>query len=182
MSMLLLALMLLGCVAANPNGLGRLPPLGWNTWCTSAACDQPDSPALPHGGRMTGGLHDNCSEALVKSVATEMIANGMRDAGYTRINLDDCWGATVLEGNRADHGKYTWSPTRFPAGIPALTSWLHERGFLFGLYTASGNKTCSSGGRDSYVPGSCQSMDPNATEADCEFDQDAATFASWGVE
>jgi hypothetical protein len=24
-------------------------------------------------------------------------------------------------------------------------------------------------------------MDPNATEADCEFDMDAATFASWGV-
>ena len=131
---------------------------------------------------MSGGLHDNCSEALVKSVATEMIANGMRDAGYTRINLDDCWGATVLDGNRAEHGKYTWSPTRFPAGIPALTGWLHERGFLFGLYTSSGNKTCSSGGRSSYVPGSCQSMDPNATEADCEFDQDAATFASWGVD
>jgi hypothetical protein len=110
--------------------------------------------------RSHGGLHDNCSEALVKSVATEMIANGMRDAGYRRINLDDCWyrpsfapaaaaanrrsgradlrlavgrGATNLEGNRADHGRYTWSPTRFPSGIPALVTWLHERGFLFGL-------------------------------------------------
>ena len=39
---------------------------------------------------LVGSLHDNCSEALVKSVATEMISNGMRDAGYTHINLDDC--------------------------------------------------------------------------------------------
>lgn len=163
--------------SANPNGLGRLPPMGWNTWCTSAACDQPNTPSMSRAG-----LHDNCSEALVKSVATEMISNGMRDAGYRHINLDDCWGATNLEGNRADNGRYTWSPERFPSGIPALVDWLHERGFLFGLYTASGNATCSSGGREGYVPGSCQSDDPDATEADCEFDQDAATFASWGVE
>ena len=46
--------------------------------------------------RSHGGLHDNCSEALVKSVATEMIANGMRDAGYRRINLDDCWYRPIL--------------------------------------------------------------------------------------
>lgn len=147
-----------------------------NTWCTSAGCDQPQLPSF------TGGLHDNCSEALVKSVATAMLANGMKEAGYNRINLDDCWGATDLEGNRADHGKYTWSPKRFPSGIPALTSWLHERGFLFGLYTSSGNQTCSSGERAGFVPGSCQSSDPNAGEKDCEFDQDAATFASWGVD
>lgn len=100
-------------------------------------------------------------------------------AGVAR---DDCWGATDLEGNREHNGAYTWSPSRFPSGIPALVDWLHARGFLFGLYTASGNATCSSGGRKGYVPGSCQSDDPNATEADCEFDQDAATFASWGVE
>ena len=238
-----------GRTSANPNGLGRLPPLGWcarsigqqparryrptaiaakaaprsqsgtsqrpapratahsaprpdhasarppqsadlpdtdprrfiprccrNTWCTSAGCDQPQLPSF------TGGLHDNCSEALVKSVATAMLSNGMKEAGYNRINLDDCWGATNLEGNRADHGKYTWSPKRFPSGIPALTAWLHERGFLFGLYTSSGNQTCSSGERAGFVPGSCQSSDPNAGESDCEFDQDAATFASWGVD
>ena len=55
---------------------------------------------------MKSGLHDNCSEALVKSVATEMLSNGMKEAGYNRINLDDCWGATDLEGNRADSGRY----------------------------------------------------------------------------
>ena len=91
------ALLTLYGASANPNGLGRLPPLGWNTWCTSAACDQPNMPSMT-----AAGLHDNCSEALVKSVATEMISNGMRDSGYRHINLDDCWGATNLEGNRAD--------------------------------------------------------------------------------
>ena len=109
------------CVKARDNGLGRLPPRGWNTWCTGASCY--NSFSLPHNengqnynhnhnhnqsqshfastsdqpGRLRaargGKLHDNCSEALVKSVATEMVANGMLAAGYNRINLDDCWGA-----------------------------------------------------------------------------------------
>jgi hypothetical protein len=36
-----------------------------------------------------GPLHDVCSEEMVKSVANAMISNGMRDAGYNYINLDD---------------------------------------------------------------------------------------------
>lgn len=61
--------------------------------------------------------------------------------GYEYINLDDCWG-----GQRSSTGEYTWDANRFPSGIPALTAWLHQRGFKFGLYTSAGNTTCSSGG------------------------------------
>lgn len=49
--------------AAYDNGLGRTPPLGWNTWMTC--------------GDSTCG-HDVCSEAEVKSIATAMQANGMQ--------------------------------------------------------------------------------------------------------
>jgi len=165
----LLLLALAALAPANPNGLGRLPPRGWNTWCTGASCDQPNITL----GFPASGLHDNCSEATIKSVASDMVTNGMLAAGWDHINMDDCWGATNLQypgGVRGD-GPYRWDPQRFPSGIPALASWLHARGFKFGLYTASGNSTCSSGGRKGFVPGSVG-----------HFEQDAQTFADWGVD
>ena len=165
MAVFLLSACVLRTSAANPNGLGRLPPRGWNTWCTGASCWQP--------GSKPSSLHDNCSEALIKDVATEMIANGMQAAGWDQINMDDCWGATNLQypgGERGDSA-YRWDPERFPSGIPALAKWLHDRSFKFGLYTASGNATCSSGGRKGTVPGSVG-----------HFTEDAQTFADWGVD
>jgi alpha-galactosidase len=131
--------------------LGRTPPMGWNTWktCGDDACS-----------------HDACSEAEIKDVALAMQTNGMQALGYNYINLDDCWG-----GPRASNGSYTWDASRFPSGIPALADWLHQKGFLFGLYTSAGNQTCSSGGRPFKVPGSRG-----------HYDEDAKSFASWGVD
>ena len=96
----------------------------------------------------------------------------MLAAGWDHINMDDCWGATNVQypGGERGNGTYRWDPERFPSGIPALASWLHDRGFKFGLYTASGNSTCSDGGRKGYVPGSVG-----------HFTEDAQTFADWGV-
>ena len=48
---------------------------------------------------------------------------------------------------RTADGRLTWDPRRFPSGLPALIQWLHAKSFLFGLYTAAGNLTCSNGGR-----------------------------------
>ena len=53
-------------------GLALTPPMGWNTWNTFAA---------------------NIDENLIKETADTMIANGMRDAGYVYIVVDDCWEA-----------------------------------------------------------------------------------------
>ena len=72
-----------------------------------------------------------------------MLDNGMRAAGWSYINLDDCW----VDLERTAAGELTWDRSRFPSGIPALIDWLHSRSFLFGLYTAAGNLTCSTGGR-----------------------------------
>ncbi|ETO10756.1 hypothetical protein RFI_26621, partial [Reticulomyxa filosa] len=60
---------------------------------------------------------------------------------------------------------------RFPSGIANLTEWLHENGFLFGLYTNAGDKTCSSGRRVLKPPGSYG-----------HYQQDANTFAEWEVD
>ena len=58
-------------------------------------------------------FHDVCTEAMVKDVAQSMIDQGLHAAGYTRVNLDDCWEATTRDpktnATRAD-------PSRFPSG------------------------------------------------------------------
>ena len=151
-----------GCCA------GRLPPLGWNSWCTGGSCGQPGY--VRNASR--AGLHDVCNEAEVKQVATAMLDNGMRAAGWSYINLDDCW----VDLERTAAGELTWDRSRFPSGIPALIDWLHSRSFLFGLYTAAGNLTCSTGGRVSPTGAK------GAPGSGGHYAQDASTFASWGVD
>jgi alpha-galactosidase len=141
-----------GVVQALNNGLGRTPPLGWSTWltCEDAAC-----------------THDYCDENEVKSAATAMQTSGMQEIGWNYVILDDCWAYARDPSSSV----LTWDPDRFPSGMPALASWLHERNFSFGLYTSAGNETCSSGGRPITVPGSKG-----------HYPLDTKTFASWGVD
>ena len=134
------------------NKVGKPPPLGWNTWKT---CGEP-----------TCG-HDICNEAEIKSVANAMATNGLQELGYNYINLDDCWASTRKKSDQT----LTWDTVRFPSGLPALISWLHQKGFKFGLYTSAGNQTCSSGGRKYPIPGS-----------EGHYDLDAKTFAAWQVD
>jgi len=144
----LLAMTMTVAYAAD-NGLARTPQLGWNTWCALNTCG-----------------YDVCYEAEIRAMADAMVANGMRDLGYTMINLDDCWG--YPRDNVT--GEYRWDPSRFPSGIPALVQYLAARGFTLGVYTDSGIYTCSSGQRKFKIPGSFE-----------HYAQDAATFVKWGV-
>ncbi len=126
--------------AQEPPGLALTPPMGWNTWNTF-------------------GVH--CSESLVKETADAMVANGMRDAGYTYLVIDDAWSAKERDGD----GNLVADPVKFPDGMKALARYLHERGFRFGIYNCAGKATCAGypGGRGH------------------EF-QDARTYASWDVD
>ena len=78
----LLVLTLSTVEARNNTKLGRLPPLGWNTWCTWSSCHQ-DNSSLSHA------FHDVCTESMVKDVAQAIIDQGLQKAGYRWINLDD---------------------------------------------------------------------------------------------
>jgi len=95
-----------------------------------------------------------------------MISSGLSKLGYQYINLDDCWADTTdTQGNiQAD-------VSRFPSGMKALVDKIHGLGLKFGLYTCAGTYTCSPGGRNHQIPGSFG-----------HYQQDANTFASWGVD
>jgi alpha-galactosidase len=127
-------------LAQKFSGLALTPPMGWNTWNTFAS---------------------HINENLVHETAEAMIANGMRDAGYVYIVLDDTWSAKERDGN----GNLVPDPEKFPSGMKALGDYLHAKGFKFGLYSCAGTRTCGD------YPGSWGH----------EF-QDARLFASWGVD
>ncbi|MGC2764742.1 MAG: glycoside hydrolase family 27 protein [Candidatus Acidiferrum sp.] len=121
------------------NSLAQTPPMGWNSW-NKFAC--------------------NVSEDLIKSVADAIASNGMKDAGYQYVVIDDCW-----QVSRDENGFIVADPQRFPSGMKALADDIHSKGLKFGLYSDAGTKTCA--GR----PGS-QGHEH----------QDALQYARWGVD
>ena len=136
------------------NGLGRLPPMGWNSWCTSEGAFQPSVCNLV--GK------DPCSDKQVRSVANAIVDEGMDKLGYKYLVLDDCWS----EATRNATGHLQAYPDKFPTGISGLADYVHSKGLMLGVYTSYGTKTCK-GGR----PGSFG-----------YYDKDANTLASWGVD
>ncbi|KAF9883649.1 hypothetical protein FE257_003083 [Aspergillus nanangensis] len=99
-------------------------------------------------------------ETLFLTTATTMLSTGLLTAGYTRLNLDDCW--TTHE--RAPNGSLQWDSGKFPHGIPWLAEFVKSQGIELGIYADAGNATC--GG----FPGS------EGWE-----EVDAGVFGEWGV-
>lgn len=120
--------------------LAMTPPMGWNTWNT---------------------FYDQINEELARSTADAMVEQGLLDAGYEYLILDDCWSAK----ERDAAGRLSADPEKFPSGIKALSDYVHSKGLKFGIYSCCGVRTCA--GR----PGSFEH----------EFD-DARQFAEWGVD
>lgn len=121
------------------NGLAPTPPMGWNSW-NKFGC--------------------KVDEKVIRQTADAIAANGMKDAGYRYVVIDDCW-----HGARDADGFITADAAKFPSGIKALADYVHAKGLKFGIYSDAGRKTC--GGR----PGS----------QGHEY-QDALTYARWGVD
>ncbi|MEZ0110837.1 alpha-galactosidase [Catenulispora sp. EB89] len=114
--------------------------------------------------------HYQCSvdESVVVANADALVSSGLAAKGYKTVTVDDCWMAS----SRDSAGNLVADSTKFPHGMAWLGSYLHSKGLNFGIYEDAGSSTC--GG----YPGSGQ---PQGGGAD-HFAQDAATFASWGVD
>jgi alpha-galactosidase len=121
------------------NSLAPTPPMGWNSWNKF-------------------GCH--VSEDLIKSVADAIASNGMKDAGYQYVVIDDCW-----QVGRDENGFILADAEHFPSGIKALADYVHSKGLKLGIYSDAGTKTCA--GR----PGSMGH----------EY-QDALQYARWGID
>lgn len=122
------------------NGVALTPPMGWSSWNT---------------------FRNRINEKLILETAQAMKDNGLIEAGYKYINLDDCWQSSM----RSENGELVGDYETFPNGIPALAKKVNALGLKLGAYTSDGTLTCedlpASLGRENI---------------------DAYTLAKWGVE
>ena len=136
---LMLAWLPLAGKAQKWEGLSQTPQMGWSSW---------------------NKFQGNIDEDIIKGIADAMVSSGLRDAGYTYINIDDCW-----HGKRDVDGFIQPDPKHFPNGMKALADYVHARGLKLGIYSDAGSETCA--GR----PGSLGH----------EY-QDALQYARWEVD
>ena len=113
------------------------PPMGWNSW-NHFAC--------------------KVTAADVRAAADAIATNGMKQAGYIYVNIDDCW-----QGTRDDKGMIR--PNDRFGDIKALADYVHSKGLKIGIYSSPGPKTCA-GYEGSY-----------GHEA-----QDAQQYAAWDID
>jgi alpha-galactosidase len=136
----------------------------------STAAAAPGSPAVrpPLGWNSWNTFGCNINEAKIRAAADAMVDSGMRAAGYQYVVVDDCWQATT----RDSAGNLRSDPVRFPSGMKALGDYIHGKGLKFGIYQAPREKTCAQ--YFNALGGSTGALNHEQ--------QDATTFASWGVD
>lgn len=79
------------------------------------------------------------NEDIIKAQADAMVSSGLRDVGYSFINIDDgFYGGRDEEGNLLAH------PVRFPSGMKSLAQYIHSNGLYAGIYSDAGINTCAS--------------------------------------
>ena len=115
----------------------------------------------PPMGWMTWNLFQgNINEQLIRETADAMVEGGFRDAGYEYIFIDDLW-----QGGRDRQNNIIPDPEKFPNGIKALADYVHSKGLKLGIYSDAALLTCG------------------GWTASLGFEeQDARTFASWGID
>jgi alpha-galactosidase len=112
----------------------------------------------PMGFSTWNHFQTSIDDQTIRDVGDALVATGMRDAGYVYVNVDDGWqGERDEQGNIRANGK-------FP-DMKALADYLHGRGLRLGMYTSPGPKSCA-GFEGTYG----------------HEEQDARTFAAWGVD
>ena len=115
----------------------------------------------PPMGWMTWNLFQgNINEQLIRETADAMVEGGFRDAGYEYIFIDDLW-----QGGRDRQNNIIPDSEKFPNGMKALADYVHSKGLKLGIYSDAAQLTCG------------------GWTASLGFEeQDARTFASWGID
>jgi len=122
---------------APPQVVAQTPPMGWNSW---------------------NFFFGKVTDKDIRGAADQLVATGMKDAGYVYVNIDDTW-----EGQRDSNG-VLHTNSKFP-DMKALADYVHSKGFKIGIYSGPGPKTCAG------FEGSLGHEE-----------QDAKLYASWGID
>ena len=106
------------CSALCLNAQIETPTMGWSSWNTFSV---------------------NISEDIIKGQADAMVSQGLKDAGYLYINIDD-----GFQYGRLSNGKVRIHPQRFPHGLKVVSDYIHSKGLKAGIYSDAGDCTCGS--------------------------------------
>ena len=123
--------------AAAQEPVAQTPPMGWNSW-----------------NYFAGKVDDKG----VRDAADQLVATGMKDAGYIYVNIDDTW-----QGKRDEAG-LLHANEKFP-DMKALADYVHSKGLKIGIYSGPGPLTCAK------FEGSLGHEE-----------QDAKMYADWGID
>ncbi len=122
---------------APPQVVAQTPPMGWNSWNYFA---------------------EKVSDKDIRTAADQLVATGMKDAGYIYLNIDDTWEA------ERDASGVLHTNAKFP-DMKALADYVHSKGLKIGIYSGPGPKTC--GGYEGSLG---------------HEEQDARMYAEWGID
>ncbi|KAF1841932.1 glycoside hydrolase family 27 protein [Cucurbitaria berberidis CBS 394.84] len=139
-----LALFGLGSALVSKDGVtGRLPAMGWNSW-NEYECA--------------------INETVFLTVGELLVSLGLKDLGYTHVNIDDCWSDKEIQRDNVT-GKINPDYKKFPQGIKHTADEIHKLGLKLGIYGDAGTLTCA------LYAGSLGHEE-----------LDAQTFAEWGID
>jgi len=116
----------------------------------------------PMGWSSWNQFGEAINEKVVIESMDALVAHGLRDAGYVYVNLDDGW--QHYKAARKDKPLEA-DPQKFPHGIRYLADYAHAHGLKLGIYSGPGARTCA-----------------GYTGSEGHEAEDAAMFASWGVD
>jgi alpha-galactosidase len=117
--------------------IAQTPPMGWNSWNFFA---------------------ERVTDKDIRGAADQLVATGMKDAGYIYVNIDDTWEA------ERDASGVLHTNAKFP-DMKALADYVHSKGLKIGIYSGPGTKTCG---------GYAGSLGHE--------EQDAKMYAEWGID
>jgi alpha-galactosidase len=155
--------------AAPPDGAAERDATGSDVFSAKDGSGETESGSAdgalaatpPMGWNSWNHFAGNINETVLEQAADAMVSTGMQAVGYQFVNIDDTWASS----SRDSSGNLVANPSKFPSGMKALADYVHAKGLKLGIYGDRGTKTCSG------YPGSYGYEQ-----------QDAATFASWGID
>ncbi|KDN18089.1 alpha-galactosidase [Amycolatopsis rifamycinica] len=126
------------------------PAMGWASWNTFAA---------------------KIDYATIKAQADALVSSGLKDAGYSYVNIDEGW----WQGTRDSGGNITVDTAEWPGGMQAIADYLHGKGLKAGIYTDAGRDGCGY-----YYPTGRPAAPGSGSEG--HYLQDMLQFQRWGFD
>ena len=174
--------------AAEANGVGQTPAMGWSSWSY---------------------IRHDPTAADIEAQAAAMKSSGLASVGYDYVNIDDFWyGCPGSQGPDVDqYGRWATDAGAFPPsatgenGIAVVADYVHSLGLKFGLYVTPGisdqavaqntpiegtsytaDEIANGASEGNYNCGGMQGIDYSKPGAQDFINSWADEFASWGID